>query len=294
MTRTWPVGPLVLGALVAALAQPANAEDSFQRFREVLIDYFAEQGYLPVIVDRGYRIGDVVNVDGVNLFARAATCFPKLKVPPPVKSSLPDVVRTDGAGLSFGLKLRQMFDSSVGGDLARRIEIKFSEVTVASVTLLDLRAALDRKACPQIAPLVDGTLAPLQPNQAPYFVVSEVMAGQREAKLEFANRADLAVKTKELARLAGSADLSVRASGDGTVSLASKVAGPIAIKPVTVPNVVRVASFAAGARGSESESQLQWQAVACGSVEACWKQVGPLAEQVKAAPLGLSQQELDR
>jgi hypothetical protein len=236
----------------------------------------------------------VVNVDGVNLFARSATCFPKLKVPPPVKSSLPDVVRTDGAGMSFGLKLRQMFDSSVGGDLARRIEIKFSDVTVASVSLLELRTALDRKACPEIGPLVDGTLAPLQPDQRPYFVVSEVLVGQREAKLEFANRADLSVKTKELARLAGSADLTVRASGDGTVSLASKVAGPIAIKPVTVPNVVRVATFARGSRGSESESQLRWQPVECTSAEACWKQVGPFAEQVKAAPLGLSQQDLDR
>jgi len=27
---------------------------------------------------------------------------------------------------------------------------------------------------------------------------------------------------------------------------------------------------------------------------ACWKQVGPFAEQVKAAPLCLSQQQLDR
>jgi hypothetical protein len=61
-----------------------------------------------------------------------------------------------------------------------------------------------------------------------------------------------------------------------------------------VPNVVRVASFAVGGRGSESESQLRWQAVDCASTEACWKQVGPFAEQVKAAPVSLSQQDLER
>ena len=125
-------------------------------------------------------------------------------------------------------------------------------------------------------------------------MISEVLVGQREARLEFAHRADLAVKTKELARLAGSADLAVRGIGDGTVSLASKVAGPIAIKPVTVPNVVRVASFAGGVRGSESESQVRWQAVECTSGESCWKQVGPFAERVKAVQVGLSQEELDR
>lgn len=285
----------VLAGLAAVVAMPVQAEDSFQRFRGVLIDYFAEQGYLPVIVDRGYRIGDVVNVDGVNLFARAATCFPRLQVPAPVKSSLPDVVRVDEAGMSFGLRLRQMFDSSVGADLARRIEIRFSDVTVASVTLLDLRAALDRKACPEIAPLVDGTLAPLQANEHPYFVVSEVLVGQREARLEFARRADLSLKTKELMRVAASADLAVSASGDGVVRLSSRVAAPIAIKPVTVPNVVKVASFAGSLRGPESENRLRWQAVECRSAEDCWQQVGPFAERVKAAaPTGLTQQDLDR
>ena len=284
----------VVALLAFAAVAPLRADDSFQRFRGVLIDYFAEQGYLPVIVDRGYRIGDVVNIDGVNLFARAASCFPKLKVPPPVKSSLPDVVRVDDAGMSFGLRLRQMFDSSVGANLARRIEIKFTDVTVASVSLLDLRAALDRKACPDIAPLVDGTLAPLQRNERTYFVVSEMLIGQREARLEFANRAELALRTQELVRLAGSADIAVRASGDGVVTLVSRTAAPIALKPVTVPNVIKVASFGGGLRGNETESQLRWSAVECGSTDACWKQLGPLAGQMKAATVELSAQELDR
>jgi len=280
--------------LAACVAAPAGADDSFQRFRSVLVDYFAEQGYVPVIVDRGYRIGDVVNVDGVNLFARSASCFPKLKVPAPVKTALPDVVRVDDAGMSFGLQLRQMFNSSVGADLARRIEIRFSDVSVSSVTLLDLRAALDRKACPEIVPLVDGTLTPTQPAQRPYFVVSEVLVGQREAKIEFATRADLALKTKELLRYAASANVAVKAGNDGVVSLATLTTAPIALKPVTVPNVVRVATFAGGVRGGETDAQTRWQPVDCASADTCWKQVGPLAEQLKAADPKLSAQELDR
>jgi hypothetical protein len=162
------------------------------------------------------------------------------------------------------------------------------------VTLLDLRAALDRKACPDIAPLVDGTLVPLQPKQRPFFVVSEVLVGKREARLEFASRADLALKTKELMSQAAMADLAVRATDAGVVVLASKTAAPIALKPVTVPNVVKIASFSDSVRGSESESQLRWQPVECQSTDTCWEQVGPFVEQVKAAEISLSPQDLDR
>lgn len=287
-------GLLLCTALTAGMAATARAEDSFERFRGVLIDYFASQGYLPVLIDRGYQVGDIVNVDGINLYARSARCFPALKVPPPTRAVLADVVNTDSAGMSLGLRLRQIFNSSVGADLARKIQIRFTDVSVSSVALLDLRDALDRRACPEIAPLVDGTLGPLLPGEQPFFVVSEVMSGKREARLEFAARADLAMKTDQIMRQAADAKLSVRASGDGSVTLASDIAGPIALKPVTVPRVVKLTSFQGGVRGGENEPQLRWQPVECQSADACWKQVGPFAEKVKAAPVSLSPQDLDR
>jgi len=86
--------------------------------------------------------------------------------------------------MSLGLRLRQIFDSSVGTDLARRLQISFTDVSITSVALLDLRDALDRGACPEIAPLVDGTLSALPKGEQPYFVVSEVMSGKRKARLE--------------------------------------------------------------------------------------------------------------
>lgn len=89
-----------------ALAQ----QYEFERFRNTLIDYFKEQNYFPVLVNRGYTVGDVVNVDGVNFYARARRCFPKLKLPEPVPATLSDVVETDAVGMSFGLRLRYLFD----------------------------------------------------------------------------------------------------------------------------------------------------------------------------------------
>jgi hypothetical protein len=138
-----------------------------------LVDYFASQNYVPVLVNRGYTVGDVVEVDGVNFYARASRCFPRLKLPEPVQTSLTDVLESNSVGMSFGLRLRQIFDSNAGADLVNRIRVKFSDVTVVSAARLDLRDALDRQACPEVAPLVDATITAVDRNRKPFFVVSE-------------------------------------------------------------------------------------------------------------------------
>lgn len=271
------------------------AENPYQRFRSILIDYFGEQGYLPVIVDRGYKIGDVVNNDGVNLYARGERCFPNIKTPTAIEASLPGIVHVEDAGMNFGLMLRRLFDSRIGSDLTRRIEIKFSDVKITSVTLLDLRDAYDRAACPDIAPLIEGTLGPSDKNTPPYFVVSEIVSGKREARLEFATHANLAIKTQELTKEAGSAELAVQAKGDGSISLIGKKTAPIALKPVTVPNVVMIASFQDDFRNWEQgPQQVEWKPVDCPEDQDCWNEFGDFAEQIKATPIELSPEDLDR
>ena len=287
--KFWPA--LLLGLIAAA--GPARGEDSFQAFRKALIDYFEPQGYLPVIADRGYGIGDVVNIDGVNLYARASRCFPHIKSPVPVSTSIPDVAYAYDIGMNFGLRLRQLFDSGAGADLVRRVEIQFTDVTALSVALLDLRDALDRTACPDIAPLVDGTLRPLQPGQTPFFVVSEMLMGKRETRLQFATHADLEAKTKQIARQVGDASLKVHASNDGGVTLKSEVVGPIAMKPVTVPKVVKLYSFN-DVRGSEEEAKVKWLPVDCHASEGCTQQFSPFADLVRSAAPPLSPEEPDR
>jgi hypothetical protein len=58
-------------------------------------------------------------VDGVSFYARALRCFPRLKPPEPVQTSLTDVFESSKAGMNFGLMLRQIFDSSAGTDLGQ-------------------------------------------------------------------------------------------------------------------------------------------------------------------------------
>jgi hypothetical protein len=72
----------VLAVLVMySPSQSSAQQNEFERFRNALIDYFKRQNYLPVLVNRGYKVRDVINVDGVNFYARAERCFPKLKLP---------------------------------------------------------------------------------------------------------------------------------------------------------------------------------------------------------------------
>src|SRR6516165_8758865 len=151
-TRTFAI----LTAATIWGSAPSFAEPNpFETFRNALVDYFARLNYVPVLVNRGYTVGDVVEVDGVNFYARALRCFPRLKPPEPVQTVLTDVFESSKAGLNFGLMLKRIFDSSAGADLVSQIRIRFSDITVVSAALLDLRDALDRQACPAIAPLVD-------------------------------------------------------------------------------------------------------------------------------------------
>src|SRR6516165_12013669 len=132
-TRTFAI----LTAATIWGSAPSFAEPNpFETFRNALVDYFARLNYVPVLVNRGYTVGDVVEVDGVNFYARALRCFPRLKPPEPVKTALTDVFESSKAGLSFGMRLKQIFDSTAGADLVNRTRIKFSDVTVISVARL--------------------------------------------------------------------------------------------------------------------------------------------------------------
>jgi hypothetical protein len=283
-------------ALLAALvtcspSQSSAQQDEFGRFRNALIDYFKRQNLIPVIFNRGYTVGDVVNVDGVDFYARAARCFPKLKLPDPVSAALSDVVETDAAGMSMGMKIWHIFDSSAGADLVRRIHIKFTDVTSVSAALLDLREALDRRVCSEIAPLVDGTVTAVNRNQEPFFVVSEVVYGKRETELQLKAGADLQAKAERLGSQIGDANLKMTASSDGLVTLTSDVVVPIAVKPVTVPKVVLVSTF--DLRGPES-AQLKWEPVDCSAGHSCAAEFDAFADLVKAYTPKLSAEDLKR
>jgi hypothetical protein len=278
-------------AAVTLGSAPSFAEPNpFETFRNALVDYFARLNYVPVLVNRGYAVGDVVEVDGVNFYARTLRCFPRLKTPDPVQTALTDVFESSKAGISLGMRLKQIFDSSAGADLLNRIHIKFSDVTVVSVARLDLKDALDRQACPEVAPVVDATVTEVDRNRKPFFVVSEVLSGKRQATLTLADKANLQAKAERITQQVANAQVKVEVTADGLITLKSDVVMPIALKPVTVPKVVLVSQFG-NLRGVE-QVELKWDPLECTARPTCASLFEPFADLVKQSNPMLSDQDL--
>jgi hypothetical protein len=287
LARTFPI---FIAAAIWGSAPSFAEPNAFETFRNALVDYFARLNYVPVLVNRGYAVGDVVEIDGVNFYARALRCFPRLKPPEPVPTALTDVFETSAVGLSLGMRLRQLFDSTARADLLNRISMKFSDVTVASVARLDLKEALDRQACPEVAPLVDATVTAVDRNKKPFFVVSEVLSGKRQATLTLADKANLQVKAERIAQQVANAQVKVEVTADGLITLKSDFVMPIALKPVTVPKVVLVSQFG-NLRGVE-QVELKWDSLECTARQACASLFEPFAELVKQSAPTLNEQEL--
>jgi hypothetical protein len=284
---------VLAAALVAGAGGPAAPqEDALASFRNALIDYFAALNFVPVLVDRGYGVGDVIEADGVNLMARGSQCFPGLTPPAEVATPIPVVVKTNSAAVGFGLKLKQIFDSSAGADLVKNIQLKFDDVTVVAVTRFDLKEKLNRAACSDIASLVDGTVTPIDRNWKPRFVVSELLFGKREATLTFNDKANLQAKAEKITQQIGNAEVSVKVGADGTVTLKTNLKSVIALKPVTVPKVVLASLEVRG--GGDANVQLQWEPLDCTSSEACKVLFDPFAALLKSRQPQLDPAELEK
>jgi hypothetical protein len=282
--------PILIAVAIWGSTPGLAQSNAFETFRNALVDYFARLNYVPVLVNRGYTVGDVVEVDGVNFYARALRCFPRLKPPEPVQTALTDVFESSKAGISFGVWLKQIFDSSAGADLLNRIRIEFADVTVVSVARLDLKDALDRRACPEVAPLVDATVTEVDLNRKPFFVVSEVLSGKRQATLTLTDKANLQAKAERIAQQLANTQIKVEVTADGLITLKNDVVMPIALKPVTVPKVVLVSQFE-NFRGRE-HVELKWDPLDCTVRPACASLFGPFADLVKASPPVLGEEDL--
>ena len=243
-------------------------ESGEERFRTALVDYFKPFRFFPVLVNVGYGLGDVIDIDGVTLLYRGSSCFPKLKPATPYPQPLPDFVEVKDIGMSFGLRLRRLFDSGADVGLDRSIRIRFDDATVVVSTLTDLRNTYDHSACPVIAPLLSGTPVPPPPGEHPYFIVGAIMYGKHEAVLRGAGNASVKASAQKITAAIADANLQVSAQIGSSISLSSRVAVPIALRPVTIPGIVKLGDFEVrgivkGQGSPNPGDRWQWQSNDC-------------------------------
>ena len=193
--------------------------------------------------------------------------------------------------MSFGLRLRRLFDSGAGLDLDRDIRIHFENVTVVTSTLSELRRRYSRAACPEIAPLLDGSPVARAPGQHPFFVVSAIMYGKHSALVRGEAGAKIQADVAKIVRSVGGAELRIEARGTDSVSLTSSVTLPIALRPVTVPGEVRLADF--DLRGGVGVG-VQWKSNDCGMDESCSRSFVDFATVMSRTPMSLTEVDRDQ
>ncbi|MBV9482682.1 MAG: hypothetical protein JO249_18315 [Acidobacteria bacterium] len=269
---------LTVGGAVRSQRADGDEINPIVAFRSAMIDYFKTFGLVPVLATRDFAVGDVIEADGINFFAKAATCFPQLTAPPATPQELPGSIQTTMVGLDAGLSLTRIFAAGAQANLVHRVTISFSRVTSREVDVKSLRATLDRKTCPEIAPLVDGTVAPFKKGEEPFFVVSAVYYGKPEATVEVIDKAQLAAEVARIGQI-GQGKFTAGAGEGNTVILKSTRPMVIAIRPVTIPSVVQIGRFKL--RGDDS-LQLQWKSASCSPGDQCKKVFGPFADVMKA------------
>ena len=138
--------------------------------------------------------------------------------------------------------------------------------------------------------MVDATVTAFDRNGRPFFVVSEVISGKRQATLTLSDKANLQVKANQIVQLAIDANMKVEVTAEGLVVLKSDVVMPIALKPVTVPKVVLVGQFG-DLRGSE-QVELKWDPLECANRQACAALFDPFADLIKETKPVLSEEDL--
>ena len=233
-----------IGSLIFLIAHGAGAQESSEEhFRSVLVDYFKPLRFVPVLVNVGYGIGDVIDIDGISVLYRGKTCFPRLKLHEEYPQALPDLIEVKDIGMSFGLRLRRLFDSSTDVELNRAIHIRFDDTGVVAVTVAELRKSYDRAACPVIAPLLSGKPEQSSPGEHPYFIVGAVMYGRHEAMLRSAGNASAEASAHKVSAVVDDANLKVSAQAGSVISLSSRVRVPIALRPITIPGLVKPGDF---------------------------------------------------
>lgn len=202
-----------------------------------LVDYFRPQMMLPILVDRGYEVGTVLDSDGITVLQRAKECFRGLK---PVEKSvdLPDVIHTSSKAAGLGVRLQNLFNLEGGGALDSNYEIKFTDVKIKTVTAAELLVALDKKVCPALEGILKGVAVGKKNIQPPALIIANVFEGSRKVILKLGAKGNVHAEVDRIRKVIGDANVDLAAAGEGHVVLASKTRTVIAVGLARVPSLM--------------------------------------------------------
>ena len=220
--------------LSAPVAQSAISLQG-QLIREYL-EAFKPHGMVAVLDPMGQEPGDVIDRLGEEFVHRRGECFSNLTAQQS-PSSLPNFDLGAAAAVRLGLGLPQVGDAELRAFGDDRVILRFDHVTVRTVSQGELRQAIDRRSCPEVARLIDKDPEALKEGT---FLLGEVFLARRIIRVNRAGGGGGTFSLSGLRALAARLGLRLRADGGGdleaaqTIELSSTEPLPVAFRPAFI------------------------------------------------------------
>jgi hypothetical protein len=127
-------------------------------------------------------------------------------------------------------------------------------------------------------------------EQEPFFVISEVLSGKRQATLRLADKANLQAKADRIAQQVANAQVRVEVTGEGLITLKGDE------RRCRTADRPQAGDGPAGrtCRPIRRQVRLKWDPLDCATRQGCDSLFGPFADLMKQSKPSLSPEDLAR
>ena len=227
---------VLLGTVIACggRAQSGNAVQA--RLIQEYVDAFKPHGMIAVLIPIGQEPGDVMDRLGEEFVHRRGECFPQLTARES-PSRLPNLDLGVSTAVRLGLGLEQVGDTELKALGENQVLLRFDHVTVQTLSQGEMRQAIDRKACPEVASLIDKKPEALENGT---LLLGEVFRARSIVRVSRAQGGGGSFSLSGLRALATRFGLALKAEGGGeieaaqAIELSSAELVPVAFRPAFI------------------------------------------------------------
>ncbi|MCP3460718.1 hypothetical protein [Bradyrhizobium sp. CCGUVB23] len=224
-----------------SMAPGVARADAVEDYYALLQEYFKGSHWIPIIIPRGEQIGNVYNIRNLQFVADGKTCFPKLKVPAPTASTVPDAAKgkkINGA-LALGVKDVAAAEAQLGK--SDEMSLQFTDPHVLAVSAVTLANSFNSAKCRFLKSQVEATLSGQSlTGETANLVVGEILFAKRSLVMSYADGAKATAEVSNWQRfikLIGlTASASVDAQSGRSISVTTSELLPVAIRPAFIPD----------------------------------------------------------
>lgn len=218
---------LALFLLQAVMCMQPARSDEISDYYSKLHKNLEREHWIPILIPRGEKVGNVYDVHTLQFLADNKTCFPKLSPPAPQESAVPSLTISSNVNGALAAGLTNVATAEAQLGSADSVVMEYEDVTVVSMPALTLAGLFDPKRCKFLEAQVDATRnGKPYSGQASYLVLGEVMSARRNIKLNYRDSGKAQIELtnwQKFLRLAGiTASARIEGGADTTVVVTAR------------------------------------------------------------------------